>query len=182
MLSVLRKRKLTKLFHIWDSNKDGVIERADYALVALRVAELSGAISGSYGYRTIQEGYLQNWEVLCRILDKDPNLGELNLEEYLIAQEITLANKTEWELYVREHMRDLAARADKDHDGQVTLAEYTGFACAYGIAIDVALKAAQSLDEDQDGFVLIEDVLRYLEEFYYSEDPESPGNNFTGVL
>ncbi len=182
MLSHLRKRKLTKLFHIWDSNKDGFIERADYALVAFRVAELSGTASGSPGYRTIQEGYLQNWEQLCRILDKEPNLGVINLVEYLHAQEIVLSNKADWRRYVRDHIHDLAVRADKDHDGQVTLAEYAGFACAYGIAVDVALKAAQSLDRDGDGFVLIEDGLHYLEEFYYSDDPSSPGNNFTGPL
>lgn len=182
MLSDLRKRKLAKLFHIWDTNHDGLIERADFLLVALRVAELSGSLPGSDAYRTIQAGYLQSWEIMCQTLDKDLVAGEMNLDEYLLAQEVGLADQTNWERYVREYVLGLANRVDKDHDGLITLAEFTSFACAYGIGVDIALKAAQSFDHNQDGFIRIDDIVRYLEEFYYSDDPAAPGNNFAGLF
>ena len=46
MLTALQTQKLTRLFSLYDTNRDGVIERADYELVAHSTA-LSGASGAS---------------------------------------------------------------------------------------------------------------------------------------
>ena len=181
MLSDLRKRKLTQLFRLWDTNGDKFIEQSDYALVAFRVAELNGAALSSIDYQTIQEGYLNNWLSLCQVTHKGKD-DLISLDEYLAAQEEILKDKVAWDYLVRDHMHDLATRADHDQDGKVTLAEFSEFACSYGISVDKALKGAQRLDLDDDGLISIEEILRHLEDFYYSDDPSSPGNHFAGIL
>ena len=181
MLSDLRKRKLTQLFRLWDTNGDGFIEQSDYSLVAFRVAELSGATPGSLGYQTIQEGYLNNWLSLCWVMQKGKD-DLISLDDYLAAQEKILKDKAAWEYEVRDHIRGLATRADHDQDGKGTLVEFAGIACSYGLSVDMALKVAQRMDLDHDGLISIEDILRHLEDFYYSDDPSSLGNHFAGIL
>lgn len=180
MLSDFRRHKLTRLFEMRDFDKDGYLERSDYTMVALRLADMFRVEPGSPEYQRLQTGFWAAWERICQALAKSPERAKVSLEEYLQVQTDYLAQRKDWERDVLGLVSRVVERADRDRDGKVTIAEFAGFACAYGLTVDEAINTAQQLDLDEDGFLLNANLLRYVEQFYYSDNPDDVGNRFVG--
>jgi Ca2+-binding EF-hand superfamily protein len=68
------------------------------------------------------------------------------------------------------------ALADRDGDGRVNENELIMHFRAWNHTEDQAREAFQRLDRNGDGAISKQDWMTNLEEFYYSEDPEAPGN------
>ena len=181
MLSEFRTHKLTRLFHIRDFDNDGFLERSDYTVVALRLADMFGVELTSPDYSAIQSGFAEAWERICNTLVLDINQAKVSLEQYLLVQTVYLAKRDDWQRDVLNLIRRVIDRADRDRDGMLTVAEFSGFACAYGLSIDEALNMAQHLDSDQDGYLHTDDLLNYVEQYYYSDNPADLGNHFIGL-
>lgn len=181
MLSDFRKYKLTRLFNIRDFDKDGFLERSDYTIVALRLADVFRIELTSPDYLAIQAGFLGAWERICAILELDVNHAKVPLEQYLHVQTIYLPKRDAWRRDVQNLVRRVLVRADRDRDGLLTVAEFSGFACAFGLSVDDAINMAQQLDHDQDGFLRNADLLEYVEQYYYSDNPDDLGNYFIGL-
>lgn len=71
---------------------------------------------------------------------------------------------------------------DTDASGCLSLEEWAQLFRVYGIPVIYAPEAFARVDVDADQRLTREELLRRAEEFYYSQDPASPGNFMFGPL
>jgi uncharacterized protein (DUF2141 family) len=71
---------------------------------------------------------------------------------------------------------------DRDGDGKISRAEFAANLQAYGVAAPAAAEAFSHLDRDGDGFIDTDELLQNVEEFFYGDDPNAPGNWLVGPL
>jgi Ca2+-binding EF-hand superfamily protein len=177
MLTEFQRRKLTHLFGMSDADKDGVVERADYARIADNFARTNGVELGTPGHERVRAAYLGFWNNLQQLADGDHD-GKVTLAEYLAAYEHLLV--------AREPIVGIAqaiiALVDADRDGRIVEGEYVALLRAYDIAEDGAREAFRRLDRDGDGAVTADELLADAEEFFYGDNPDAPGNWLLGPL
>jgi Ca2+-binding EF-hand superfamily protein len=68
---------------------------------------------------------------------------------------------------------------DTDQDQRLSLQDYTIWLTAWGITSD-AERHFRHLDLDGDGYLHQSEIVEYLRQFHFSNDPEAPGNRFYG--
>ncbi|NER84314.1 MAG: hypothetical protein F6K42_33220 [Leptolyngbya sp. SIO1D8] len=69
---------------------------------------------------------------------------------------------------------------DADEDGYLDLSEWQRLFQVYGIPVIYAEAAFSRLDQNQDRQFSKSEVLPLVEEFYYSQAPDAPGNFIFG--
>lgn len=70
---------------------------------------------------------------------------------------------------------------DLDRDQRLSRQDYTTWVTAWGITTDAA-DNFRRLDLDGDGYLQQCEIVEYLRQFYFSNDPEAPGNLFYGYF
>src|SRR5262245_51452235 len=61
MLNALQERKLTRMFHGYDINRDGKLEEEDFTAVGRNIAEQRGYSPGSAGHLALANKYREFW-------------------------------------------------------------------------------------------------------------------------
>lgn len=176
MLSDVRKRKLAALFAAFDGDHDGVLTNADPALIVERLARLGELDAGTPQLQMFEQGFMAYWKdfVMCSDANAD---GRVTIEEWNAYHEDMLEDDKRYQATVKMSLGVMFALIDRDHDGFISLAEYAGWLRAWqvdGDAIDDELLAR--LDIGGDGKLSSAQVEELTREFFYSEDPEAPGN------
>ena len=69
MLTQFRRRKLDKIFDLYDVNKDGYIDAADYARVGEGFGTATGSAPGTAGNERVQVNDLEVWERVRQAAD-----------------------------------------------------------------------------------------------------------------
>jgi Ca2+-binding EF-hand superfamily protein len=176
MLTKLQRRKLTRLFNVWDANGDGVITTDDPAQVARNLAELQGLKPGSPEYEGFYSGFMLYQNDFLQAIGVDEH-GRVKLEKWLAYHEEMLQEEKRFEntaLMVAELMFDLM---DQNGDGKITPEEYGGWMRAFRIKEqEITKEVFQKLDLNKDGTLSKQELLELTREFYYSDDPEARGN------
>jgi Ca2+-binding EF-hand superfamily protein len=175
MLTDLQKRKLTRFFNVWDANGDGVITTEDPEQVAQNLAELQELEPGSPEHQRFHSGFMLYQKDFLQAVDVDES-GRVTLEEWLTYHEKMLQDKERFErtaLMAAEVMFELM---DQDRDGRITLEEYGRWMRAFRIGEDILEKVFQKLDLNESGALSKEEVLQLTREFFFSDDPDAPGN------
>ena len=181
MLSEFRQLKMSSLFRIWDFDHDGYLERSEYVLVALRLAELAGLLPGSPDYQVLVNGYLAGWNHLKAQADADHD-DRISLEEYLAVQAQDLQDKERWRTEVLALQHFVFTAVDSDHDEQLTQDEFAHIAQAYGLDEATSHEVSRRFDKDGDNLIPFTDLFEYLEDFYYGEDPQAIGRYIAGIF
>ena len=181
MLSKFRQQKMASLFRNWDFDHDGYLERSDYVLVALRLAELAGLLPGSNEYTAMVNGYLAGWNHLKEMGDADDD-DRVSLDEYLIVQEYDVQDKDRWRLEVIGLQNFIFRAVDLDGDERLTQDEFARIAQAYGVEVVMSKEVARRFDKDGDGLIPFADLFEYLDDFYYGEDPQAIGTYIAGIF
>ena len=180
MLTELQKLKLTAMFNYYDLDGDGVLEKADYEEFARRTCEALGFAPGSPEYDQVYAANVDAWEnETLQRFDKDGD-GRVSLEEHLEAHEALLSDKELFNQIVMRDSEGLLGLWDQDGDGKLSSQEYAKALWCYGVEKEAAREAFQHLDRNGSGYLSIEEILKALEEFYQSDDPEAPGNWLMG--
>lgn len=177
MLTQFQERKLAKMFDLYDVNRDGYIEAADYARVGEGFARGTGCAPGSAEYDNLRATYLGFWEQLRQSADTD-NDGKVTRAEFIASYETLLAMRET----IAGVARGILQMTDRDGDGKITLAEFSANMQAYGVDALAAAEAFDHLDRNRDGFIDNEELLRNVEEFFFEEDESAPGNWLVGPL
>jgi Ca2+-binding EF-hand superfamily protein len=171
----LRQRKLTRMFSLYDRNGDGYVERGDYERVAQGFARVAGVASGSPEYLILEGAFIGFWKRLAQMSDQNED-GRVSLAEYLASHSQTVRASDA----VMRITDTLIALTDRDRDGKVSRVEFTNNLLAYDMSPEDAATAFDHLDRDDDGYLTRDELLKNVDEFYGSDDPEAPGNWLAG--
>lgn len=179
MLTELQKRKLTKLFTLYDSNHSGYISLADFEQIIKRIAEFRGLKTDSEDYEELDSKYHYFWIHLKGEVDRDRN-SRLMIDEWLNYHDQLLQEVNQYEREINSLMTFIYKIFDSDGDGKISQKELEEFLMAYNVSPLHAQNILSVLDANQDGAIEKSEFLKMLYEFYYSDDPDAPGNGMFG--
>jgi Ca2+-binding EF-hand superfamily protein len=182
------ERKLEHKFYLLDVDGNGVLEAADFERVIDILASERDWPEGHPRYIQLATTNRELWRALFDFCDRNED-GQVTMEEWMDFH----ANAIYYERNVGHEMpgigRTLDTMAaffyellDGDGDGTVNRDDYVEFCAAHRVAREDAQKSFARMDRNQDGKLSREEVMLLVQEFYFSEDPEAPGNCFFGAL
>src|SRR5947207_11453294 len=169
MLTEFQQRKLTRMFDLYDANKDGYISAADYERVGEGFATSTGCAPGSADYEKLRATYLGFWEQLRQSADADQD-GKVTREEFLASYDALLAMRET----IAGVSQAILQLTDRDGDGKITPSEFSANLQAYGVDAPAAAEAFRHLDRDGDGFIDNAELVQNVEEFFFGDDPNAP--------
>ena len=71
MLTALQTRKLTRAFHLFDLDQNGIMDRQDCELVVSATTQAMGHAPGSPEYTAYHDEYMAGWAVIVALGDSD---------------------------------------------------------------------------------------------------------------
>ncbi|MFJ8825265.1 EF-hand domain-containing protein [Streptomyces sp. NPDC102467] len=176
-------KKLSRRFRTYDTDQNGVIEKADFDLAAQRMGKEFGHKPNSPQQRQLNEQLTRLWEVLAEIADTDHD-GRITEDEYKNAFRTKVITSPEaFDKMYRPFIQALINVVDSDKDGKVDQQEHVRW---YRALMNVPEKDSQEafsrLDEDGDGYLTREEILKSVRDFYFNDDPTAPGNMLLGPI
>ena len=180
MLTELQRKKLTRLFGLYDTDDDGFIGKADYERTAGNLCRAHRYAEGSAEYQGLYGTYMAAWEGLRRMADRDGD-DRVSLAEHLAGYDAMLSHAGP-EAFVRIAQMSTVL-ADQDKDGKVSRDEMTTLLLAWadGAVDEAGAHAAfAKMDLDGDGLVSPEDMRVIVTEYFTSDDPDARGNWMVG--
>ena len=174
MLSDFRRRKVASGFAELDVNGDGRIERSDIDLLIRNHGEAYGYEPGSAEYEDLLSRTMAIWDQLRRF-DTDGD-GAVSLAEYVAGWDAFMAQHEVFMAGMDQLVESFFAMADRNGDGLISEEELILHYRAWRHPEAKAREAFGRLDRRGRGGISRSDWMQNLEEFYYSEDPEAPGN------
>ena len=183
MLSEFVTKKLTRLFHLLDSNKNGEIEQADYDRVVRNLTAAYEIKPGSPEFSKLRQQANTLWRDVARAGGES---GRISLDSWLSAHDTLHApeNAEEYKDHLAERAVLIFALQDHDGDGRVTedeLRNYVRVRFGLNEAPWVA-EAFGRTDVDGNGFITVEEVIKMEIEYHFSEDEGDAGNHLFGAL
>jgi Ca2+-binding EF-hand superfamily protein len=188
MIGSLQHKKITRLFHSFDVDKNGFIEASDFSQIANELAAKRG-IDADTKERVNFVGMLMMWWEQIRLSADTNNDGRVSFEEFSQFWSGFLANVgVESFSGSSEGLNMLKSSAsltfdilDGDRDGYVTFPEYSDWLTCWKNNVDPR-EAFLRLDIDNDGKLTRQDIVGLVKDFFLSNDPEASGNSLYGVL
>lgn len=179
MLTELQKRKLTKLFSMYDATCDGVLVWKDFETLLNRFARLRNWSSRSSLYQVMKNNYKNKWEYLRKCADTSAD-REVCLSEWFSYYNEVLQDEKLYNEDVNSLIDLVFGIFDQDNDGKVTKADWGELLSLYNISPVYADVVFPTLDTDQDGALTKEEVLKLVYEFCHGNDPEAIANAMFG--
>ena len=183
-LADLQIRKLMKLFSMYDADNTGVLKLHNFQTLIDRLAALRNWKPDSPEYTHLQTKFMHRWvHIRAEIKDKlkGNKDGSVTLAEWLLFYEGVLSDAS-----YRDHINEVTNlifdAVDVDASDTLSLPEWQQLFQIYGIPVIYAQEAFASIDLDGDHSLSKPEVLQRVEEFYYSQDPNAPGNFMFGPL
>src|SRR6266568_1206817 len=174
MLSELRRRKLTAGFHELDLDGDGRIGNDDIELLVKGHGDAYGYPAETPEYAELARRTREVWEQLKQF-DTDGD-GRVSLAEYVAGFEAFLGQRDEFMAAMTVLVDSFYELADADNDGRISEDELIKHFRAWNHSEDQARTAFPRLDRNGNGAISKAEWMANLEEFYFSEDPQAPGN------
>lgn len=179
MLTALQIRKLTRGFNLFDLDQNGVIDQQDCELVIRATTTTMGYAPGSPEYSAYHAEYMAGWDAMLALGDSDGD-QKLTLAKYLVAHEKLRAQPAQFNAVMLGFAKTAIALWDSNGDGKVSATEYQNYLLTVHVTAAEAADAFRRLDLNQDGYLSQEELFENLKEFYFSDDPNAPGNWFFG--
>jgi Ca2+-binding EF-hand superfamily protein len=174
VLSDFRRRKVASGFAELDVNGDGRVEGKDIELLIHNHGEAYGYEPGSTEYEDLARRTRDVWGQL-RQFDADGD-GAVSLAEYVAGFDAFLQQRDTFLAGMDRLVDSFFAMADRNGDGLISEEELALHYRAWHHSEAKAREAFRRLDRSRRGGISKADWMLNLEEFYFSEDPEAPGN------
>lgn len=181
MLSELQKKKITKFFHMYDVNGDGIINKADFQKIIDNMSHIKGYKQGSSAYEAFANKYFSLWNELEKLADKNSN-GEISKDEFLQYNENLIIHKDSFNSVWGELGNYAFQIADSDGDEQITVEEYRDLLTAHNMNPSEAETIFSKLDLNGDGYISKQEFLQIVYDYFTSNEPEAPANWMLGSL
>jgi Ca2+-binding EF-hand superfamily protein len=174
MLSEFRRRKLSAGFTELDVNGDGHIDSDDIELLVKNHGDAYGFPEDTPEYAELAQRTRAIWEQI-KLFDSDGD-GVVSLDEYVDGFEAFLSRRDVFLESMDVLVDSFYEMADQDRDGALAERELILHFRAWNHSEEQAREAFPRLDRNGNGAISKEDWMANLEEFYFSEDPQAPGN------
>jgi juvenile hormone diol kinase len=179
MLNDLLRKKMTRLFNVYDVNNSGFLEKADYERIADNFCRIHNWPEGSEGYQVMHQNQIAQWQQIQQFADSNQD-DRVSLDEYLDAYHRMADIDNLYEVTVNGIVDFTFDHFDRDKDGYMTSADFSEVYAVFDLDADEAKTAFAQMDSDNDDRINKVDALRLVREFYVSDDPEAQGNVFFG--
>jgi len=180
VLTSLQRRKLIKLFSMYDADKSGVLTLKDFENVVNQLGRIRNWSSRSIKCMTLTEQYKRKWQQLLGAANQNKD-KKIDLQEWLRYHDHLLSDKEKYRQEAEALMHLVFEVFDKNGDGQISVQEWQEFLRTYNVSPVYAQELVfPKLDQDNDGFLTPGQLIQYLHDFYFSDDPEAPGNYMFG--
>jgi Ca2+-binding EF-hand superfamily protein len=179
MLTALQTRKLTRAFHLFDLDQSGVMDRQDCELVVQATTQVMGYAPGSPEYTTYHAEYMAGWDALLALADSDGD-QRLTATELCTAFGKLMAQPEQFNAVVLGFVKTAITLWDSNQDGKVSEQEYKNYLLTIQVTEAEAADAFRRLDLDRDGYLSREEIFQNMKEYYFTDDPNAPGNWFFG--
>jgi Ca2+-binding EF-hand superfamily protein len=178
--SELQIRKLNKVFMSFDPDGDGVIDVLDLTGMAQLYCDAYDVPTRSEAWRNIHGCAQAMWRAI------EQRTGTLNPAKLSRQEWIDWMGSTEYADYVALAAIPFSmaafALADADGDGRCQVEEMSEAQRRSGMSEREIRWSFGLLDADADGYVTAAEFEQALEEYYFSDDPDAPGNSIAGDL
>ncbi len=179
MLTDIQTRKLTKLFHLYDANDDGVLVQQDFIDLAKRLASLRQGLQASPQYAQLLAHFQQDWACLCKAADQDQD-SRITLDEWLHYYDHVLDDIKQYASRVIALVTLLFDAFDQNSNGQICEQEWISLLGVFNVQPIYASSIFLNLDVNQDGFLNQDEVLTLIHDFFYIDEPSAPANFMFG--
>ncbi len=197
MLTEFQKRKLMKLFSMYDACNLGVLKISDFECLAQRLADLRGWKVDSSAYEDISSKFIYLWNrmrsEIKNVYNSQPEV--LNNPDAWTTQIRTQITVKEWFTYFEVvlpnpdyHQEVLALSdaiftvVDTDQSGNLDKAEWAELFRVYNISVIYVDETFAKIDANGDGNLSKQEVMTMIKEFYFSNDLESVGSYMFGPI
>jgi hypothetical protein len=181
MLTDFQKRKLNVLFNLYDVDKDGFEEQADFEQIVQNLATTLRIQPGSPEHTRLYAAHVAVWNNVQQLVGS-PGSQRVARGEYLAGYDRLLSAKGNFLAAVGSWSDSLIELSDRDGDGRLSQQEYVANLRSFNVDEAAANEAFRRLDLDGDGYLTHDEISRSVEEFFYSDDPEAPGNWLVGPV
>ncbi len=173
MLSQFQQRKLSYMFDVYDADKNGFLEKSDFAQVGQRfdtLLNLPGDRASNW--------FLDFWQGMSQVAQ--PN-GQVTRKAWLDFLDQLWNRPDVYEATILAGASFYMSALDTDGDGMLNPSEYRVFFQGMGLDPDLANKAFAKMDDNHDGQLSISEYSQRVREFY-GDDPAAPGNWLLGPV
>lgn len=182
MLSDFQNKKLHKIFDTFDIVKDQHLDWADFDEAAKRYIAAHNLAEGSPKAKELHEIYLHLWEECIQKPCDVSNDAKVNVDEWINAF-YTILNTRAGHEDIDFIGKAIYESIDINHDRRVTLEEFTIFHKVYNIYDEKLTPEVFSIiDNNHNGTLSKEEIIEAINQFFYSNNPKSPGNYLFGKL
>jgi Ca2+-binding EF-hand superfamily protein len=181
MLTDFQRRKLSRMFEMYDVDKNGLVEQTDYEQIAKNLSSIYGLSAGSPERAQLHATHMAFWNSV-RQLSSEQAQSRVTREEFVNGYGKLVGNKQSFLAQMGGLADAVIAISDRNGDGQLSVKEYADNLRGFDMALSEqdAIEAARHLGIDGDGQLSRAEIMRLLEEFFYSEDPKAVGNGLLG--
>lgn len=179
MLTDLQKRKLTKLFSIYDSDYAGVLIKGDFELMFKKLSNLRNWSLRAPRCLVLQDKLMRKWQGLAQKADTAHN-KQVSRAEWLAYYDDVLADPKACAEEVASLMELIFDVFDQDEDGKVNQEDWGQLLSAFNESAVYAPLVFPKLDSDQDGWLTKAELMQLFQDFCYSDDPANPANGMFG--
>lgn len=179
MLTALQKRKLMKLFSMYDADCTGSLAKDDFELLLKKMASMRNWSVRSPRYLVMQDQLMRMWNGLAKKADKSHD-KTISLNEWLAFKEDVLASETAYSKDVHPLMELIFDVFDEDEDGKLSEDDWGRLLSAYNVSPIYAAIAFPALTPEDDGRITKTSLLKSVRAFYYSDDENDPANGMFG--
>jgi len=197
MLTEFQKRKLMKLFSMYDACNLGVLKISDFEQLAHRLADLRGWKEDSNHYRDISGKFIYLWNrirsEIKNVYNSQPHIlnnpetwntqirSQVSVEEWFTYFEVVLNNEN-YKAEILALSDAIFTVIDTDRSGHLDKSEWAELFRVYNISVIYVDETFAKIDINGDGNLSKDEVMSMIEDFYYSNDPESAGSYMFGPI
>ena len=181
MLTDLQKRKLTKLFSMYDSDYTGVLVKADFDLMFEKLSTLRNWSLRSPRCLVLQDKLMRKWKGLEKKADTARD-HKVSITEWLAYYDEVLADRKTCSEEIASLMDIIFDVFDQDEDGKINQAEWGQLLAAFNESPVYAPLIFPGLDANSDGWLSKAEMLQLFQDFCYSDDPANAANGMFGQI